>query len=53
MDYYEFQYLIKDLTEYIQKKNESENNQAQQGNETLQGMKIPQMKIPQMKIPKI
>ena len=53
LEYYEFHYLMKDLADYLKKKNEAESGQQEQGNDMMGKMKMPNMKIPNMKIPKL
>jgi sortase (surface protein transpeptidase) len=53
LEYYEFHYLMKDLADYLKKKNEAESGQQEQSSDMMSKMKIPNMKIPNMKIPKL
>ena len=53
LEYYEFHYLMKDLADYLKKKNEAESGQQEQGNDMMSKMKMPNMKMPSMKMPKL
>jgi len=53
MDYYEFYYLVKDLTDHLQKENEANKGQQEQSEQMQQNMKIPKMNIPKISVPKL
>ena len=53
LEYYEFHYLMKDLADYLEKKNAAEGEQQEQGKDMMGNMKMPNMKLPNMKMPKM
>ena len=53
MDYYEFQYLVKELLDHLKRENEANKGQQDQQSGMMGNMKMPNMKIPSMKIPKM
>jgi len=53
MEYYEFHYLVKDLLEFLQKENDANQAQSEQGSDMASKMKVPNMKVPNMKIPSL
>lgn len=53
MDYYEYHYIIRDLTEYIKKENEAQKGQQEQTNNAMGAMKVPNFKVPNIKVPKL
>ena len=53
MEYYEFQYLVKELLDHLKRENEANKGQQDQQSGMMGNMKMPNMKIPSMKIPKM
>lgn len=53
MEYYEFQYLVKELLDHLKRENDANKGQQEQQSGMMGNMKMPNMKIPSMKIPKM
>lgn len=53
MEYYEYHYLIKDLTEHLKKESEANKGQQETTNQMMSGIKMPNIKMPNMKTPSL
>ena len=53
MEYYEFQYLVKELLDHLKRENDANKGQQEQQSSMMGNMKMPNMKIPSMKMPKM
>lgn len=53
LDYYEYWYYIKDMTEVIKKENKSNTEQQEQQANAQSSMKMPSFKQPSFKMPKM
>lgn len=53
MEYYEFQYLVKELLDHLKRENDANKGQQEQQSGMMGNMKMPNMKIPSMKMPKM
>lgn len=51
MEYYEYQYLVKDLTEHLKKEQEASKGQQEATQGAMSGFKMPNMKMPNIKTP--
>ena len=51
MEYYEFHYLVNDLTEHLKSENDRSGNSQEQAGDMMNNMKMPNMKMPTMKMP--
>jgi hypothetical protein len=51
MEYYEFHYLVKDLTEHLKSENDRNGGSQDKAGEMMNNMKMPSMKMPSMKMP--
>ena len=53
LDYYEFHYFVKDLSDVLKKKQESEDNTNEQAQKQQQGYKVPKVNMPSVKMPRM
>jgi hypothetical protein len=53
MEFYEYHYLLRDLTDHLKKEQEVNKGQQDSTSEMMSGMKMPNMKVPTMKMPKL
>jgi hypothetical protein len=53
MEFYEYHYLLRDLTDHLKKEQEANKGQQDSTSEMMSGMKMPNMKVPTMKMPKL
>lgn len=51
MEFYEYHYLLKDLTEHLKKESEANKGHQDSTSEMMSSMKMPNIKMPNMKTP--
>jgi hypothetical protein len=53
MEYYEYHYLLKDLTEHLKQQNDAQKGQQDSTNQMMSGIRMPNIKMPNMKTPSL
>ena len=53
MEFYEYHYLLRDLTDHIKKEQDANKGQQDSTSEMMSGMKIPNIKMPTMRTPSL
>lgn len=53
MEYYEYHYILKDLTEHLKKEQEASKGQQDTTSQMMSGMRMPNLKMPSFKTPSL
>jgi hypothetical protein len=53
MEYYEFQYIVKELLDHLKREADANKGQQEKQSAGMGGMKMPNLKMPNIKIPKM
>ena len=53
LEYYEYHYLIKDLTEHLKKESDANKGQQDATGDMMSKMKMPNIKMPNMRTPSL